>query len=198
MNTGWKHWDFHLQKFRKKEQLDILELGVYKGKATVWFLNNLFSYTNKKSRLYAVDTFRGSPEYVDVNFNEIKKSFIKNVSKTNHRDQVKLMEMTTYDALIKLNYLKKIKFDIIFIDASHVASDVLADAVLSWTLLKNNGVLIFDDYQWKKLSPKEFRPKMAIDAFCDIMKHNITVLHKGWQVIIKKKKSDIIPRITFS
>ncbi|MCM8831198.1 MAG: class I SAM-dependent methyltransferase [Candidatus Omnitrophica bacterium] len=43
---------------------------------------------------------------------------------------------------------------------NHNAPSVLMDAVLCWPLLKNGGILIFDDYLWKinKL-PEEERPK---------------------------------------
>ena len=34
------------------------------------------------------------------------------------------------------------QFDIIFIDASQEANDVIMDVVLAWNLLKINGVLI--------------------------------------------------------
>ena len=37
-------------------------------------------------------------------------------------------------------------FDLIYIDASHYAPDVLSDAVLAFKLLKPGGILIFDDY----------------------------------------------------
>ena len=37
------------------------------------------------------------------------------------------------------------KYDIIYIDGSHEARDVLEDAVLAYRLLKIGGLLIFDD-----------------------------------------------------
>ena len=53
------------------------------------------------------------------------------------------MEMMSFTALNKLIYEKMFnQFDIIFIDASHEANDVILDAVLSWRLLKVEGILI--------------------------------------------------------
>lgn len=72
--------------------------------------------------------------------------------------------MLSINALFELNS-NKIFFDIIFIDASHEAIDVLSDGVLSWNILNENGVLIFDDYKWDKLENYHFRPKVSIDAF---------------------------------
>ena len=40
------------------------------------------------------------------------------------------------------------RFDLIYVDASHLALDVVVDASLSWQLLCGGGVVIFDDYRW--------------------------------------------------
>ena len=82
------------------------------------------------------------------------------------------------------------QFDIIFIDASHEANDVILDAVLSWRLLKVEGILIFDDYKWKKIVQKNYRPALAIDSFIEIYKPEIEVLNIGWQFILKKIEKD--------
>ena len=39
-------------------------------------------------------------------------------------------------------------YDLIYVDGSHTARDVLQDAVLGWGLLKRGGLMIFDDYLW--------------------------------------------------
>jgi predicted O-methyltransferase YrrM len=97
--------------------------------------------------------------------------------------------MLSYDALLKLN-VKKIMFDVIFIDASHEAIDVLEDAILSWNILNENGIIIFDDYLWDLLDDYHFRPKIAIDSFINIYKTQLNVLYKGYQVIIEKKSKN--------
>ena len=50
--------------------------------------------------------------------------------------------MTTKQGLIYLQN-NNIMFDFIFIDASHTAKDVFTDAILSWDILKENGILGF-------------------------------------------------------
>ena len=40
----------------------------------------------------------------------------------------------------------------IYVDGSHEAPDVLFDAILAHKLVKNNGIIAFDDYLW---SPEE-------------------------------------------
>ena len=57
-------------------------------------------------------------------------------------------------------------------DGSHEAPDVLLDALLSFKLLKINGVIAFDEYLWQENLdniPDVLRsPKIAIDAFANI------------------------------
>ena len=190
LKTGWKHWDTYLSKYVNKK-VNILEIGCYQGEATSWFLNNLCKNVN--SRVYAVDTWGGSAEYLNINllhfaninFSQIEKDFDKKILETRREKQVIKMKMTSYEALLQLND-KKIKFDIIFIDASHEAKDVLTDAVLSWEILKNHGTLIFDDYEWGILNKTYYRPKIAIDSFINIFINNIEILHQGWQMILRK------------
>ena len=201
LKTKWKAWNKYLSKFVGKK-INILELGVYKGEAMKWFLDNLMSH--KESTYTGVDTFKGSPEYFiyntnntnninKINFNEVKKECFDIIDKSNKKDKVRIIEKDTKTALYELfiNENKKEYYDIIFIDASHESIDVISDSILSWNLLKEDGILIEDDYWWDALAQEHFRPKLSIDSFILIYKSQIEVLHKGRQVILrKKKKSD--------
>ena len=71
-------------------------------------------------------------------------------------------------------------FDLIYIDGSHTAADVLIDAVLAFQLLRVGGVMIFDDYLWSmepalSVDPLNM-PKPAIDAFAAIFLRKTRVL----------------------
>lgn len=68
-------------------------------------------------------------------------------------------------------------FDLIYIDGSHRAADVLIDAVMSFQLLRIGGMMIFDDYIWT-MEPQGQEdllnmPKPAIDAFTSIFARKI-------------------------
>ncbi len=86
-------------------------------------------------------------------------------------------------------------FDIIYVDGSHVKNDVLEDAVLSWRLLKNGGLMVFDDYRNLGVGldyagghgPDVWSPKAAIDPFVQCFERQCEVLHNGRQLIIRKK-----------
>ena len=76
---------------------------------------------------------------------------------------------------------KRSYFDMIYIDGSHQAADVLFDAVVSFELLKEMGVLIFDDYLWhEKDMPDGIdvlrSPKIAIDSFLNIYARKIKII----------------------
>jgi predicted O-methyltransferase YrrM len=187
LNTGWKKWDLYLNKFTKyNEPLHVLEIGAYEGDATLWFLKNLL--TDPKSTYTAIDTWEGSPEYVNVNFKKVEDVFDENIKKSGMSNKVTKIKDLSYTGLVKLLAQDvRPEYHVIFIDASHEARDVLADAVLSWPMLKKEGVMIFDDYKWEKLSPEYFRPRPAIDSFIKCMAPELEVLGMHYQAFVSKK-----------
>jgi predicted O-methyltransferase YrrM len=71
-------------------------------------------------------------------------------------------------------------FDFIYIDGSHQAPDVLLDAVLGFELLRDQGMMVFDDYLWQEplaggVDPVRC-PKMAIDAFVNVYCRKLRVI----------------------
>jgi predicted O-methyltransferase YrrM len=189
LNTGWKKWDKFLSKFVDKK-INCLDIGSYEGASTCWMLNNLC--TNPESKVYSIDTWEGSPEYGEMDFSKIEKTFDENVIKTGKKSQHIKMKMSSMDGLIKLK-MDKIMFDLIFIDASHEAIDVMTDGILAWNILKQNSILIFDDYKWDKLKEDFFKPKLAIDSFVSIFASQLNTLYIGYQYFVEKKNySDFI------
>jgi len=172
---SWKIW---LKKFKNKEQLSFLEIGCYEGKATRWLLDNIL--TKKNSCISVVDTFTGSIEHSKIDNSKMLKHFMNNVG---YDKRVKVFQSTSK---IFLQNSKDV-FDFVYIDGSHIAKDVMTDAVLSWDRLKRNGVLVFDDYEWKKF-PKtsKFHPKMAIDSFMKMYKDEFKIVGKNYQICLMK------------
>lgn len=189
----WKQWDNHLSKFKGKS-VHILEIGVYTGVAMEKFVQ-LFLDSDPDSHYYGVDTWEGSPEYTDVDFKEVEKIALEKKRNSPSKARIHIMKQSSEVAL-PLLLSKGIMFDIIFIDASHVAKDVLFDGVCCMKMLNENGVLIFDDYLWEKLQPAIFTPKPAIDSILKIYKDVIEVLYSGYQVIIEKVPAKILPKLS--
>lgn len=170
-------------EFKGKPDLNFLEIGSFEGRATLWMLENLL--TQKTSKITCVDTFQGSMEHADIDgINNLEARFRANLSTYIDKGQVEVFVGKSQEILPKLF---NNKFDFIYIDGSHVAHDVITDATMSWIILKNNGILVFDDYEWNAYKEPYLCPKIAIDSFTSIYKHKIDILHKGYQVIIKKK-----------
>tara|TARA_B100001123_G_C15286548_1_gene1015830 strand:+ start:1969 stop:2235 length:267 start_codon:yes stop_codon:yes gene_type:complete len=84
--------------------------------------------------------------------------------------------------------LKKPIFDLIYIDASHDARNVICDAILSFKALKVDGYMVFDDYEWKKMPHDYQRPKVAVNSFIHMFRDNVKVTHKGYKMIVQKTK----------
>ena len=61
----------------------------------------------------------------------------------------------------------------------------------AWQLLTPGGVMIFDDYQWMPNKPLLERPTMAVDLFLATTRSQLDVLHKDYQVIVRKRASSI-------
>jgi predicted O-methyltransferase YrrM len=77
------------------------------------------------------------------------------------------------------------RFDLIYIDGSHEAPDVLSGAALSWPLLKPGGLLGFNNYGRHAPAP-ERSPALAIDAFLSVMRGQYSVCERGYQVWVMK------------
>jgi len=164
-------WEKHLEGFRAKNDVKILEIGSFEGRSAVWFLENIL--THPTSSITCVDIF--SPRY--------EKLFDHNIKISGFSDKVLKMKGRSESVAVRL--LEK-SFDIVYIDGSHLAPNVLMDAVASWFLLKEDGIMIFDDYEWEPDKPPEERPQIAIDIFLRVFRHQVELLHKGYQVIVRK------------
>ena len=195
--NSWRTWRRFLYTFYKQRgPVRILEIGAYRGEATAWFLRNLCGHA--ESRVYAVDTFEGSAEYTDTNFSKVEQAFQASICATGRQARVVKLKMLSYQALLQLNteFNRQPYFDVVLIDASHEAADVMMDGVMAFPLLKVGGVMIFDDYKWEKLVQAYYRPKVAIDGFIDVMRPYVRVLKRGWQLLLEKTERQDTPVVT--
>ena len=167
-------------------KLIIIEIGSYQGQSTCYFLNNFMK--NSKSKLYSLDTFEGS---IDIKASKTLFDIFKhNIKITKKDNQVIIKKKKSFYGLSEL-IKDNIKADIIYIDGSHLACDVLSDLVLSWQCCKVGGIIICDDYLWFYDKEKSFQqPKIAIDGFINVYFDKISII-RGWtnyQIAFKKMK----------
>ncbi len=172
-------WIRCLSEFRDKPGIRALEIGVFEGQSTCWLLENILTGVN--SSVDCIDTFAGGMEHVGLDMSTIQSRFESNTAPW--RERVDLHVGHSAQLLPTLSG----HYDIIYIDGSHTACDVLTDAVLAWRLAGDDAVIIFDDYNWPKyLDQPWLRPQMAIDAFLQCFTGWYKVLEVGYQVAIRK------------
>ena len=166
--ANWQHW---LAPYKGQDKLVFLEIGSQEGRSAVWFLTTVLTHPN--ARLFCVDPMLGTNETV----------FRHNIKLSGAADKVTLIQKKSDEAL---PYLPENHFDFIYVDGSHRAMNVLADSVYSWQLLKKDGLLLFDDYLWQPDQPKHQRCQYPIDLFLKHFDPQLEVIHKGYQVLVKK------------
>ncbi len=167
-------WREVLAPYAGRRDVHYLEVGVFEGRSAIWMLENVLIHPS--STLTGIDLFPG----------DLKERYLANLRLSGHAD--KAITVTGLSQ-IELRALQTDSYDIIYIDGGHTADMVLADAVLCWELLKTGGLLIFDDYRWKRKEyPAELRPGVTIDAFITAYRNYLDVIHPGYQAIVRKKE----------
>jgi predicted O-methyltransferase YrrM len=174
-------WKEVLGPLSGKPGLHYLEIGVYEGRSLFWMLDNVL--THPSSRATGIDPFLDKKS---------ERIFHANLRKSGHADRVTVVVGFSQAELRKLPLDS---FDVVYIDGSHTADDVLADATQSFDLLRVGGLMIFDDYRWTGTQrgrvplPPELRPQVAINAFVTAYRNRIEVVHRGYQLILRKRES---------
>jgi predicted O-methyltransferase YrrM len=158
-----------------------LEVGVFEGRSTVWLLEHVL--THPEARLTWVDTFAGGADHAGMDLTGLEDRFRANTK----RFGAKLSGQVGRSQDV-LRAMTGERFDLVYVDASHEAGDVLADAVLAWPLLKPGGLLGFDDYTWRKYPEPERSPAPGIDGFLAAMRGRYEEVHRGHQLWVRRTR----------
>src|ERR1041385_913343 len=183
-----EQWNKDLARFVAQPNLAFLEVGSFEGRSACWLLQKIL--TQESSRLTCIDLFEQGRSQgafdttgLDSNRMSTEDRFDYNIQQTGASERVEKLRGNSHELL---RSLPDSHYDFIYIDGSHIAKDVLEDAVLAWRLLKTRGVVTFDDYEWRD-EPDPLRcPKIAIDAFLRVYEGHYRVVHKGYQVTLEK------------
>lgn len=173
---------FWLEAFKNERQTvtSILEIGAFEGQTTV-FIAWLFP----QAQITCIDPWEDYNE-VTSGMHAVGTAFQANVG--DFKDRVRPIKGFSSAELPKLLNAGE-TFDVIFIDGSHYYGDVMVDSQLAWQLLKPGGVLIWDDYLWRRKEYGKRVPKLAIDQFLTGFKGLYEPLWAFKQVAIRKKAS---------
>jgi len=181
VSTNEKSWSENLAHLKGKPDVHGLEIGTYEGRTAIWFLDNILTHPSAKVTVIDIFAF-----YEDLQEDNYEVKFDHNIEISGHKDRVIKLKGESQKVLRELDG----PFDFVYIDGSHVAKDVLLDAVLVWDLMKTGGIMIFDDYKWGWYPKRpEKRPQDAINAFLTVFKPYIKVLHNDYQLIVKKERN---------
>ena len=200
--TGWFEttakgvWDSLIPALQPKR---ILEIGSYEGASTCYLIKSIGA--NKDTEIHCIDTWEGGIEHqiggnAPSDMTGVEKRFHHNtklaLNEVNNSVRLFIHKGFSDITLSKLlaqgmqNY-----FDFVYIDGSHQAPDVLCDAVLSFRLLRTNGVIAFDDYLWQEQLPNGTDPircpKSAIDAFTNLYCRKLRIISAPlYQLYVEK------------
>ena len=176
-------WEKMLAEFKDKPYLRFLEIGTFEGQSAIWAINNIL--THPSSKIVCIDTFEGSDEHpgMGIDISAIEATFRHNIQMAKGENRIKIKKGYSQAVLRTLPFTS---FDFAYIDGSHLAADVLTDAVLTFPLLKKGGILAFDDYHWDMDPNPLRRPQIAIKAFLKVFKGQYKTLHHDEQVFLRK------------
>jgi len=168
------------------EKKMILEIGSFEGRSAVFFAERL----DAGGKLLCVDTWMGGKEHTEQDMSGVIDRFKHNITMAaTERPEISIeaYQGNSYSFLAKLiEGNAHGTFDLIYIDGSHQASDVLTDACMAFPLLKKKGLMVFDDYAWGSPAAPLDRPKIAIDAFTNIFGAYLDLKHIGSQAILQR------------
>lgn len=167
-------WRDRLKEFVGKPEVRYLELGAFEGASLFWMFDHVL--THPTSRAIVIDYFQGAAA----------ERFNKNLAASGKKGQMLIHQGSTESILPSLD---PYSFDLIYVDADHSCRGVLSDAVMSWRLLKNGGVMVFDDYLWGiDQFPERLRPKPAVDFFVSSFSQDCDVIWSDYQLAIRKNE----------
>jgi len=169
------HWAALLEPYRGKPDVHYLEVGVWEGRSFFWMLDNVL--THPTSSATGIDIF-------------VHEHLVENLERSGAGDRAEILQGYSQ---VELRKLPAETYDVIYIDGSHTADDVLEDMVLAWPLLEPGGLMILDDYGWDgaenaggRPMPEDLLPRIAIDAFLSTYRNFVEVVHKDYQVALRR------------
>ena len=165
--------------FKGEDPLTFMEIGCFEGRCTVWLMENIL--VKDTDILSAIDNFKGEKE-LNIDMVKVKNTFIKNVDRYGSR-----VHLHIGDSRSIIQGLGRV-YDFVYVDGGHTAENTLTDSLLAWDLLRSGGVMLLDDYEWPGhgITDAIDRPKLGIDMFLELKKRSCCLLHKEYQVCVRK------------
>ena len=166
-------WKKNLKKYKKKN-ISYLEIGSFEG-ISAYFIHQFF----KNKNIHCVDTWLGSDEHgKDTNFKDVEFKFDNNLKNAENLNKYKITSDIFFDN--NQNF-----FDIIYIDGLHKYYQVKKDLNNALKYLKEDGIIICDDYFWNLDGEKLEKPISAINEVVNENSLKIVAVTTN-QIFLKK------------
>ncbi|MBO6560799.1 MAG: class I SAM-dependent methyltransferase [Nisaea sp.] len=181
----------------RRKPARILEIGSYEGASACFVVQKLAN--EQQIEIHCIDTWEGSVETKERDMGAVERRFDMNMAIVTEAatHEVKLTKHKGRSDLVLSRLLAEGYagyFDLVYVDGSHQAPDVLCDAVLGFRLCRTGGVMVFDDYLWRDPSDPAKNvmrtPKPAIDAFTNIYSDKIRFFSAALYQVYLEKLSD--------
>jgi hypothetical protein len=179
-NFHWADATIENAKSFLESPQNCLEIGTFEGKFSIWLVENY------RCNLTTIDPY-SMKEY---NYDDITQEMMDQVEYTAKRNisncvfPIECIKGRSINVLCDLISQNK-KYDFIYVDGSHKATNVIEDLVLSYNLLEKNGIMLIDDSTvWKCSHPLTGEvdqnilssPRISVDYFIHLYWENIEVI----------------------
>lgn len=162
----------------KSKENKILEIGCFEGLSSVFFADNFIDNIN--SSLTCVDPFLNinNNDHGEFLQNNEEMNFDFNITNCKNSNKITIHKITSDSFFEKNNQT----YNFIYIDGSHEPDFIKRDMENSFNVLEKNGIMWMDDYG----GGDGIQIKKAMDTFLEKYKGYYELIHKGYQLAIKK------------
>ena len=161
----------------------ILEIGTYTG---ISLINIIKLIPNSIG--YGLDKWQSYEEnelLTQIDNLQVEKSFYNNIHNEGLSNRIFGIKSTSTDKLIE--FIKnKVQFNFIYIDGSHLLLDCYTDLVMSWNILEKGGIIVIDNYLYKKDENILNSPFEAVNHFLKVFKEQHKLLNIGYRIFLEK------------
>jgi predicted O-methyltransferase YrrM len=169
-------------KIKTKEKINVLEIGTYTG---ISLINIIKAIPNSIG--IGIDMWKNYDEnevLQNIDNLNVETSFYHNINVCGLKDKISGIKSSSSDKLVE--FIKNnVKMDFIYIDGSHLLLDCYADLILSWQILEKEGILVIDDYLYKKKKTLD-SPYEAVNHFLKNYEGKYKLLDKNYRVFLQK------------
>jgi len=168
------------------EKRKIVEIGIYEGASSCFWSD--FYMSHPESRLISIDPFTGSDEHhaKPENYPELAQIELTargNIAKSDNAAKIEIVKGCSWDVFPELNrrFGGEAWIDVLYIDGAHDSASVARDTTLYVPMVKEGGIVIFDDYGHPDV-------RRGVDGALNAFASMEYAIYSGWQLICKVSK----------